>query len=114
MLRRFPYFASMQRHDGYLAPRPDGFAVRDGTPDEWFRSLVTVYEVQVSHHVDEDRLLDYQELAWILDEDYVALDLIIVDRFGRETHFAWGAILGYEQHGAPDCVSLGHGLDRVA
>jgi hypothetical protein len=62
-----------------LVPRcvPDAYRIDGG--------LVTVWEVEVSHHMPEGKLRDYAMLWADLDASAVAeLDLRTVDRFGVE------------------------------
>jgi hypothetical protein len=60
-------------------PRPDAFTI------DAARMEVTAYEVEVTHRVDHDRVSQYADLWWLLDEDYWMLRLVVVDRFENHT-----------------------------
>ena len=47
--------------------------------------LVTVYEVEDSHPVDDAKLARYVNLFWIIDQYEWCLDLVRVDKYGAES-----------------------------
>lgn len=83
------YWAEDYREEPHNAPMPDAFTISPGTPEDWFLFKVTAYEVEVTHRVTENKMDEYRHLFWVLDQDYVALDLVIVNRFGVETLIPW-------------------------
>lgn len=71
---------------------PDAFDIRPGSNEEWFAFLVTAYEVEVGHPVSLRRVEQYSSLFWILDQDFIALELVVINRFNKNKRFSWAQL----------------------
>lgn len=57
---------------------PDAYTI---DPETW---TITVYEVEVSHPVDDDKLARYFNLFWVVDQWEWSIRLVLVDKRGNE------------------------------
>lgn len=55
--------------------------------------VVTVWEVENTHRVEDDKMRAYAALANLLDEYYYYLRLVVVDRFDAERCYGWADLL---------------------
>jgi hypothetical protein len=73
-----PREAGIAQIDWQCSVRPDAYKV-----DE-LGATVTVFEVEVTSAVTEEKLSKYEDLWWFLDEYHWRLKLVAIDRFGVE------------------------------
>jgi hypothetical protein len=62
-----------------------GRLVPDAVHIDAAAEVVTICEVEVTSRLDERKIAGYENWAWILDEEYWRLRLLVVSRLGAET-----------------------------
>lgn len=73
---------------------PDGWAIIP-TPDRSFFTILAI-EVEDSHKLSEEKLKRYGHMWWGLDgRDDLALQVLSVDRYGRNEHWFNMKVVGY-------------------
>lgn len=78
-------------YQGGVGVVPDAYVITDCRDDDevWWMYRVTAIEVEETSPVTPDKMVRYQELFWILDQDYIALEVLIADRLGGEKLIPW-------------------------